>query len=175
MLRIPPPLFINTIFNAEDIFGKKAKTLQERLQYADDIYQMVALTDSFLLPLASQIVCDQKYDAIDFVINELMARSPVLPVEQYALKSNMSLRNFGRRFKEQTGLSPKFYCRLLRFNQAVNKKLQYPGSNWTSIAHELGYFDQAHLVKDFRDFAGSLPSVLPVYNETFISVPRALY
>ena len=84
----------------------------------------------------------------------------MLSIEQYAYKANMSVRNFGRRFTEQVGVSPKLYCRLLRFNNAVNAKLKQPQSIWTSIAYECGYYDQMHMIKDFKEFSNVNPSAL---------------
>ena len=98
----------------------------------------------------------------------------MLNIDQYAYKANMSVRNFSRRFTEQTGVSPKFYCRLLRFNNAVNTRLKHPQNNWTSIAHDCGYFDQMHMIKDFKEFANENPSAFFRNNTEISSPPKDL-
>ena len=79
----------------------------------------------------------------------------------------MSIRNFERRFIEQIGVPPKEYYRLVRFNNALITKLKYPQKNWTSIAYEFGYYDQMHMIKEFRQFANLNPSHLLQLNTDF--------
>ncbi|MHA4846951.1 helix-turn-helix domain-containing protein [Flavitalea antarctica] len=159
IFRMPVNVFINKQYYLDEVFGKIARDLNESLQNAGTIYLMAELTDRFLLHFLNlRKQSTSLYDGITYVSNELFHHSPLLTVDQYAQKANMSVRNFSRRFAEQTGVSPKFYCRLLRFNTAVNTKLKYPESTWTSIAHECGYFDHMHMIRDFKEFANANPS-----------------
>jgi AraC-like DNA-binding protein len=70
----------------------------------------------------------------------------------------LSTRQLERRFREQTGLSPKRFARVRRF-QSVFPAIE-AGHGWASAAAACGYWDQAHLVRDFREFAGEPPSAL---------------
>lgn len=75
-------------------------------------------------------------------------------------QTGMTERQFRRRVLEETGLSPKKLCRVLRFRHAC--VLGKRGLPWSLIAVEAGYFDQAHLIHDFREFTRSTPtSVFP--------------
>jgi AraC-like DNA-binding protein len=67
----------------------------------------------------------------------------------------MSERQFRRRCLEESGLAPKHLCRVLRFRRAC--ELGERGLPWGLIAAEAGYFDQAHLIRDFREFTGATP------------------
>ena len=107
------------------------------------------------------------YDGITAISNELSNSTPLLNIGQYAYKANMSIRNFERRFIEQIGVSPKVYYRLVRFNNALIEKLKYPQKNWTSIAYECGYYDQMHMIKEFKQFANLNPSHLLQPNTNF--------
>jgi AraC-like DNA-binding protein len=71
----------------------------------------------------------------------------------------MSTRNFQRKFVEEIGVSPKLFARLGRFQLALDIK-RACGTDWSNVAHELGYFDQMHMVKDFQAFGGDSPSRL---------------
>ncbi len=129
---------------------------------------MACLSDEFLLHFLNlQKNAFNLYDGIKYISNQLSNCVPLLSVDQYARKANMSVRNFSRKFNEQTGVSPRFYSRLLRFNNAINTRLKNPQSNWTAIAHECGYFDQMHMIKDFKDFANANPSSLFQSNTEF--------
>ena len=57
-------------------------------------------------------------------------------------------------------MSPKMYARIVRFSNAYRLHEATPGLSWTKIAYEAGYFDQMHLIRDFRVFAGVNPSVI---------------
>ncbi|HRI22365.1 MAG TPA: AraC family transcriptional regulator [Panacibacter sp.] len=168
LFRMQAAEFVNKIFYLDDVFGKSARELNEALQLAEDIQQMARFADKFLLHFLNlQKAHITLYDGITFISNELFTKVPMLTIGQYAHKANMSVRNFGRRFTEQTGVSPKLYCRLLRFNNAINVKMKNPQSNWTSVAYECGYYDQMHMIKDFREFANVNPGEFFQSNKEF--------
>ncbi len=57
-------------------------------------------------------------------------------------------------------MNPKAYARIVRFSKAYRLHETFPQLSWTEIAHTAGYFDQMHLIKDFKEFAGVNPSVI---------------
>jgi AraC-like DNA-binding protein len=63
------------------------------------------------------------------------------------------------------GLAPKTLGRILRF-QHVFKAQQDDAANWAEIAVACGYFDQSHLIRDFRQFTGECPSALNVSHDS---------
>jgi AraC-like DNA-binding protein len=71
----------------------------------------------------------------------------------------ISCRQFERRFQNAVGLSPKLFSRIQRFQQ-VFQVIGDEGPNWVGAAVECGYYDQAHLIRDFKDFSGETPAVL---------------
>jgi AraC-like DNA-binding protein len=52
------------------------------------------------------------------------------------------------------------FARLTRFSKAYRLHEIFPEWNWTRIAHECGYFDQMHFIRDFREFAGVTPGIM---------------
>jgi AraC-like DNA-binding protein len=67
-----------------------------------------------------------------------------------------SRRHLAAQFRDQIGLPPKSVARILRFNRAVSL-LSQPEADLAGIAFECGYYDQAHLNRDFRSFAEKPP------------------
>ena len=57
-------------------------------------------------------------------------------------------------------MNPKTYARILRFSKAYRMYENSPKYSWTEIAHASGYFDQMHLIRDFKVFAGVNPGVI---------------
>ena len=70
----------------------------------------------------------------------------------------LSAKRFIERFREQVGITPKVYCRIRRFQRAVTMATRGRQVEWTRVALDCGYFDQAHFIHDFRSFAGLTPS-----------------
>ena len=75
-----------------------------------------------------------------------------------------SRRHLAARFREQVGLPPKTVARIMRFDRAVSL-LGRGDAQLADIAFECGYFDQAHLNRDFRDFAGVSPGAFVRRND----------
>lgn len=80
----------------------------------------------------------------------------VAPVGDVVAETGYSHRHFIDLFRSSVGLAPKLFCRVRRFRRAVARLSAGPGSD-TEVALEAGYSDQAHLIRDFREFAGITP------------------
>ncbi len=57
-------------------------------------------------------------------------------------------------------MNPKMYARILKFSKAYRLREAFPQLTWIKIAHESGYFDQMHMIRDFKIFAGVNPSAI---------------
>jgi transcriptional regulator GlxA family with amidase domain len=79
-------------------------------------------------------------------------------VGELANQSGLSLRQYERRFVTEIGFTPKLFARIKRFEAALDMKRTVPDLSWMTVAHQLGYFDQMHLIHDFQNLAGDTPS-----------------
>jgi AraC-like DNA-binding protein len=70
----------------------------------------------------------------------------------------IGVRQFQREFSARFGASPKLFSRIVRFQNALDTKARSSKKSWTDVAHELGYYDQMHMVHDFREFTGESPT-----------------
>ena len=86
---------------------------------------------------------------------ELLARASVTDA---AAALCMSERHFRRVFRDVVGVSPKAYARLVRFRRAVRVAREGREASWAGIAVMAGYYDQAHLIEEFRAIAGVTPT-----------------
>jgi AraC-like DNA-binding protein len=73
-------------------------------------------------------------------------------------KIALSSRRFIQVFTDEVGLTPKLFCRVRRFQEAVRRIGTGQRVNWAIVALDCGYFDQAHFIHDFRAFSGLNPS-----------------
>ena len=75
-----------------------------------------------------------------------------------ANRLGLSSRQFERRFRNVVGIPPKLFSRMQRF-QRVFQTME-DRANWVDAAVSCGYYDQAHLIRDFRQFSGTTPTAL---------------
>src|SRR5262249_30695041 len=80
-------------------------------------------------------------------------------VDQLAGDAGISSRQLERRFLREVGLGPKLLGRIIRFQQ-VFRAVEQCNAAWAEVAIECGYYDQAHLIRDFNQFARQTPAVL---------------
>lgn len=83
-----------------------------------------------------------------------------LSMQSLAKKMFLTPRVLQYKFQEQIGLSPKLYSRIIRFNQILTELRSNQHADWQEIALNYNYFDQAHLINDFKYFSGNTPTHL---------------
>jgi AraC-like DNA-binding protein len=98
------------------------------------------------------------HPAVGFALREFAGRPDAVRIAAVADRAGLSPKRFIERFKESVGVSPKHFCRILRFQRALARMEEGRQVNWTRIAVDCGYFDQAHFIHDFRSFAGITPT-----------------
>ena len=159
------------IYCAADVLGKRASFLREQLQHAPNVQQMACIADQILLSFLNNHTRDNFLpDGISPISRMLYNQPNLLTIRQYAYKANMSIRNFQRRFTEQVGIPPKLYLKFMRFNEVIKLKIMQPELSWTAIACSCAYFDQTHLIKDFKQFTGFTP--VDFFKNPHLKLPR---
>lgn len=86
-------------------------------------------------------------------LEHLYASQGQTPISSLAVDCGLSLRQFERRFKQRIGVSPKVFARLLRFESLLHSLIHAPASPSSS-----GYQDQAHVIREFKTWAGCTPT-----------------
>lgn len=107
------------------------------------------------------------HPAVAFALAEFRARPLVTRIAAVTGAVGLSSRCFTQRFKAEVGVSPKRYCRLLRF-QRMLAAARAPGTfNWGDLALACGYYDQAHFIHEFRAFSGLTPTAYAALRTRF--------
>lgn len=152
---------IDRFFPGAALLGTGVWQLYEKLRQARNLREMAVSADAFLLETLKRH--DRKNIGVDGICRvSLMMYDTASPlaISAYARMAYMSMRNFERNFTSQVGISPKLYCRLMRFSEAMKRKNTQPARTWTSIAHDCHYFDQMHFIRECRQFSGLCPGEL---------------
>lgn len=142
-------------FDASELLGNEINGISEQLREEASPQKMKAIVENYLLKKLDKV---KQRLPIDYILPLVIREGGLLNIDRLASDACLSKRQFERVFKDRIGLSPKFFSRLVRFSNAWVLKESSPGLSWIKIAHECGYFDQMHLIRDFKEFAGTNPS-----------------
>ncbi len=91
------------------------------------------------------------------VANEILFSNGRVSLDELIDRLNINPRTFQIHFNNQVGLSPKLFCRIIRFNALLMALDQNPQADLLELALEFGYSDNPHLYKDFKQFVGMTP------------------
>jgi len=155
LTHLPLHKILNQPLDGINCFGGEMRSVNEQLSSAKTCEQMVQILETFLLKKVRNI---KDTLPIDHVFHLLLTVPYQYSIEQLAKLSCVSLRQFERQFLERIGTSPTTFIRQTRFAKALRLKRVRPDLNWTTVAYECGYFDQMHLIRDFKQFTYSTPT-----------------
>ena len=160
-LQAPVSSLTNRIVAANSIFGEDADALEARLVAAGKEEEtveeeMVEAANSFFQSQVPQP--DESIQLAEQLVERILQQPEIKKVEDLADRSGISKRSLQRIFSEYVGASPKWVIRRYRLHELVERLNSGEELNWADVALELGYFDQAHLINDFRSIVGRSPT-----------------
>jgi len=139
-------------------WGRDSEHLLDEVHSAADAFARVRVVESFLIQRLAQsrVAADA---AVAHCVALLRSASPPLTIDDLATQSGLSSRQLERRFLQEVGIPPRLLASIFRFRRlfdAVEQEEAAPG-RWAGAAFAAGYFDQAHMIRDFKRFAGQPP------------------
>jgi methylphosphotriester-DNA--protein-cysteine methyltransferase len=155
-LSIPQSEITGRVIALDSIWGAIAVELHSRIADATTNAESVRHLEKILSETLKSRRLDDRFSyAVDLITNS----GGSVPIDRLANDLGVSFRSLDRIFNTRVGLSPKTLCRIVRF-QSVFKLLERESSkqDWVRIALDGGYYDQAHFVKEFREFSGKTPT-----------------
>jgi len=146
---------------ATEVLGATATELHERVREAPDWPARFEILDAVLLAGANPAA--EVHAGVTHAWQRILTSGGTVRVGELAREVGWSPRHLQALFVAETGLTPKAACRVTRFNRA-RRMLQRRVSagrppGLADLAARCGYFDQAHLAREFRELAGCPPSV----------------
>lgn len=154
VLGVPPGELTDRHVDLEQLWGRRARALRERLCAATTTDQRFAILEA---ELASRFDGRHVHPAVTYALDAL--GRPEARVGDIARCAGLTQRRLIELFTGVVGLTPKRFGRILRFHRAT-ALARNAAFDWTRVAHECGYYDQAHLIRDFHELAGVTPSDL---------------
>jgi AraC-like DNA-binding protein len=154
-LGLPMHELANRVVTLEDVLPRGAHELTDRLEDAGTWEARFALLDGVFEERLAQARRPSRDVAWAWrILERTQGRAPIGWICD---RLGRSRRHLAARFREQIGLTPKTVARIFRFERAV-ALLGRGDLSLAEVAFACGYYDQAHLNRDFRDFAGKPPA-----------------
>jgi AraC-like DNA-binding protein len=153
---LPADILCDCDVPLESLWGRRRTAeLRERLLAAPSPEASLDILEQTLL--AAWTPC-RLHPAVGFALGEFDELPGASRIASVADSTGLSPKRFIERFKTSVGITPKHYCRIRRFQTALAAAENGRRVDWTRIALDCGYFDQAHFIRDFRAFSGITPT-----------------
>ena len=167
LLGLPAAELASIDVEAADVLGRFAGEVRERVLAAPDWPGRFAVLEEVLagrLRAAQASGSPVPRPEVSYAWDRLQRSRGAVSVADLAAETGWSPRHLGEQFRAETGLSPKAGARVVRFDRArrrlLGRQAEVGRVVLADLAAECGYYDQAHLARDFRDLAGCPPSAL---------------
>jgi len=145
----------NKAVSLEQLFGKDGKQLEEQILKAFINEVRIKVIETFLL---QQLQTEETANRIARQsVKALMHSKGQKSVKELAEELKINRRQLERKFSTVIGLSPKQLSKMIRLQNTLKMMGQKQFTSLTSLAYENGYYDQAHFIKDFKEFTGVSP------------------
>lgn len=152
---LPMHLLTNAVLNVEDAFGPIGGELMERLREAATWGARFQIIDSFIQ--ARLLAANERPEAMVWAYATLRRTGGAASIGSLADALGYSQKHLIAQFRDHLGLSPKTLARVMRFERAIGMIRSAGRPDWAQIVLDCGYYDQAHLIREFRQFAGMTP------------------
>jgi AraC-like DNA-binding protein len=140
----------------EDIFGADGQALEAAVCAQDDEEQSIKQAEQFLRRRLPER--DENVDLINRIVDQIIADRTIIKVDALVDRFNLGKRTLQRIFSQYVGVSPKWVIKRYRLQEAAEQLAGGAIGSWPKMALDLGYFDQAHFIKDFKMIVGRTPA-----------------
>jgi AraC-like DNA-binding protein len=154
--KYPAHELVNQYPDVDDLWGPKGREFVASIQ--NDCQTTKSCIEAVNAYLINRLESNLRDDSVaQEAIETIEKYKGLITVEQLSHHLGLSRRHLTRKFKERIGMTPKQLCRNIRFKQ-VYKLIETASYNsWADVAVTCGYYDQSHLINEFKYFTGSSP------------------
>jgi AraC-like DNA-binding protein len=155
-VKTPVSKFTNKILSLQDVFDIDSTALEEAILPLEDKGKMIELAENFIRERLPER--DETVALINQIVEFIMANREIARVDQVVSRLNLSKRTLQRLFNQYVGVSPKWVIKRYRLHEAAEQLAGGEVTDWPKLALDLGYFDQAHFIKEFKAIVGKSPA-----------------
>ena len=152
---LPMDEIVDHVVDADLLWGDEFALLREHILENKDSIKKFGIAEQFLnRKLHKQFV---KNPSVEFALSEIIKKPDQTSMKRLSEKVGYSQKHFISMFKKQVGLSPKNYLKIMRFQKAISEIEILNDVDWSLIAYDCGFYDQAHFINDFKTYSGFTP------------------
>lgn len=155
LFQIPLDGLANSGHALEAIYDKSVLETLERMAEAHDQASQLRLLQDFVTQ--ALVKMDESRDNISEIIGFIQQQEGLVRMDELADHASMSLRSLQRKLKDRLGVTPKRYTQVVRFNALLSQLKKQPVEDWQELIFQYQYYDQSHLIKDFKRYTGHSP------------------
>jgi AraC-like DNA-binding protein len=160
IFRIPSSKFFNMFLDVSCIIGNETNDLREQLADSKSYRERSNLLDLFFInKLRKNSLRSFNISAGFRIASYIRNHVGNIKISQLMDEFHITERTLERDFKTAFGLSPKEYCKILRFNSLLNYISMAKSVDWLDMVNQFGYYDQPHLIHEFKNVLGITPDL----------------
>jgi AraC-like DNA-binding protein len=157
LLDLPLTELYNQSIPLKLLLKDKISNLEDDLFENQSFEQRIAIAEKFLIAHFQRTEQKYQYENIKHAVNIINRHQGMIEVDELASHSCLSRKQFERVFSAIIGTTPKQFLKIVRFQNAIYQKSKQPDISLTQIALNCGYYDQAHMINDFKSLSGFTP------------------
>jgi AraC-like DNA-binding protein len=146
----------NRSVRIDEVFGAEGAALAREVSDLSGDAEKAAAVERFLK--ARKAPSDPNVERVGNIVDEIAESREIVAVEQVVERWPCGKRALQQLFSSYVGVGPKWVINRYRLHEAVERLQAGAQINFTELAMELGYFDQAHFIRDFRKLVGCTPA-----------------
>jgi AraC-like DNA-binding protein len=170
--QIPVNEFCNRNVSVDDMDDIELMDLGKRISDTPDDDLCIRYIELFLINRLCKFP-EYNMKRVTAAINEINIQ-PKITVTELSQIACLSNKQFGRVFTEYIGITPKEFIRVIRLQRALFLLQNSPYDNYAQLAFDCGFYDQSHLIKEFKGFSGYTPNeylaICDPYSDYFSSL-----
>lgn len=146
----------NLTIEMDTIWHNEVHGIRDRILNEPEVEFKFAILQDYLLQKIKRKT--EPNLLVQYAVDELLKLPQVWTIDRLTQKIGISQKHLIHLFKKHVGLSPKQFARIAKFQKVIQLVGNHQQVEWTPIAYECGYYDQAHFIKEFQAFSGINPS-----------------
>lgn len=145
----------NATVEADCIWGNEIHSIREAILHEPDIDKRFLIMENFMLQKDKGRM--DNHVLVHYSVGQLVTAPQMWTIKNLSDKTGITQKHLITLFKKHVGLSPKMFSRIYKFQKVIRLIEQQKKVDWSLLAYECGYFDQAHFIKEFQSFSGINP------------------
>ncbi|MDC7241717.1 MAG: helix-turn-helix domain-containing protein, partial [Spirochaetales bacterium] len=148
-------------------FTEKEVLLEDVVHFSSELIERIISTSSF----SDQVEIFESFQKtaedkpplpflVKYILNKINSCMGDIRIQELADETGYSTRHINNLFRKHVGITPKLYIRIVRFQRGFGLIRSHSNTDFADLAEEMGYYDQAHFINEFKEFSLTTPGKL---------------